>query len=61
MYQKIRGEGPKVPIEEKVKKVDDTVSKFQVQVEEIQLKIKATTSSEERERSKKVDEASNML
>ena len=39
VYQKVVGEGPELPIEEKIKKVDDTISKVQAQVQKIQLNI----------------------
>lgn len=39
VYQKVVGDGPEVPIEEKIKKVDDTISKVQARVQELQLNI----------------------
>lgn len=48
-------------MEEKVKKVDDTITKIQTQVQEIQLKIKPNTPPKERERRENLKEASNTL
>lgn len=59
--QKVVEEGLEVPIEEKVKKVFDTISGLQVKVCDLQLKIKPNTPLEERERRKKVDEALDTL
>lgn len=50
VYQKIAREDKEGPMEEKVIKVDDTISKLQAQVEELQLKINIDTPLEERER-----------
>lgn len=38
IYRKVVGDGPEAPTKEKVKNVDDTKSKLQTQVHELQLK-----------------------
>ena len=61
VYHKVEGEGLNVHVEEKFKKVDDTISQIQVQVEEIELKIKLHTPPKEREIIQKVNEALETL
>ena len=63
MCQRDIGEGKQkeVPLEEKVKKVGNTIIEVHAQVYELHLNIKLATSPKERERLKKVNEESSTL
>lgn len=50
VYQDITGEDIEEVMEEKFRKIDDTISQMQAQVYDLQMKIKPVTPLEERER-----------
>ena len=48
VYQKVMREGIDIPVEDKVHKVDDTISHLKPQIQELQLKMKPKTPPQER-------------
>ena len=61
IYQIIVGEGEGVEMEEKVKRVDDMITKLQRQVQDLQVKINLETPLKEKEIAEKFNKASYTL